>query len=280
MPDEPTRPEHDTGPRPGHSASGQAPTEPTAPAQPTVPQPEGAQAADGVVVGWPARSPQPGWHAGATPPGGRQAGSDWPAGDWPTGDRPAGDRPEGDRPAGDFPGDEDDDDWPDDDEPGTPWPPPSAGGVAEPRRRRLVTLAVIAVAALAVGAGVTAAVTSELSPAAPAAARHTQSPQVTGPGGPNGPGSGPGTGVPGGSAQMFIAGPVQAISAKSITLGSPGRTVTAAITSATRVSGRVTSVSQIKAGDNVSAQITMRNGKPVVTAIQYPAQLPSGGGQP
>jgi Cu/Ag efflux protein CusF len=42
----------------------------------------------------------------------------------------------------------------------------------------------------------------------------------------------------------------------------------------------VTSVSQIKAGDNVSAQITMRNGKSVVAAIQYPAQLPSGGGQP
>jgi Cu/Ag efflux protein CusF len=79
---------------------------------------------------------------------------------------------------------------------------------------------------------------------------------------------------------MFIAGPVQAISASSITLGSPGRTVTAAITGATRVSGRVTSPSQIKVGDNVSAQITVRNGKSVVTSIQYPAQLPSGGGQP
>ena len=145
-------------------------------------------------------------------------------------------------------------------------------------------LAVIAGLALAVGAGVTLAITSELSPAAPAAS-HSQSPQVTGPGGsngsrPGGTGTGPNGGVPGGLAQIFIAGPVDAISAKSITLGAPGRTVTAAITSATRVSGRVNSVSQIKAGDNVSAQITMRSGKSVVTAIQYPAQLPSGGGQP
>ena len=73
---------------------------------------------------------------------------------------------------------------------------------------------------------------------------------------------------------------MQAISAKSITLGGQGRTVTAAITSATRVSGRVTSASQLKVGDDVSAQIMVRNGKPVVTGIQYPAQLPSGGGVP
>ena len=251
MPDEPTRPEPGTGPQPGHSASDQAPAGSTASAQPTLPQSAGAQAAGGAVVGWPASSP------GYWPAGGRQAGDDWPAGDWPTGD---------------WPGDEDDD-WPDDDEPGLPWPPPRTGGEAQPRRRRLVTLAVIAAAALAVGAGVTVAVTSELSPAAPAAASHSQSPHVTGPGGANGS-------RPGGSVQMFIAGPVQAISASSITLGSPGRTVTAAITSATRVSGRVTSPSQIKVGDNVSAQITVRNGKSVVTSIQYPAQLPSGGGQP
>ncbi len=75
---------------------------------------------------------------------------------------------------------------------------------------------------------------------------------------------------------MFIAGRVQAITATSITLGAPGRAVTAAITSATRVSGRVTSAGQIKVGDNVSAQITVRDGKPVVTSIQDPARLPSG----
>jgi hypothetical protein len=96
--------------------------------------------------------------------------------------------------------------------------------------------------------------------------------------GPGGSSQLPGGALPGGTgtAQMFIAGRVQAITAASITLGAPGRAVTAAITSATRVSGRVTSASQIKAGDSVSAQIMVRDGQPVVTAIQDPAQLPSG----
>jgi len=184
--------------------------------------------------------------------------------------------------------DDDDDDWPDEDWPGDEAgppcpPPPPARRQGGPRRRRPLLLAVIGLAALVAGAGVTLAVSSELSPAAPAAAGHTQTPTVTGPGSGQLPGGAvPGGAVPGGggTAQMFIAGRVQAISATSITLGAPGRAVTAAITSATRVSGRVSSVSQIKVGDNASAQIMVRNGKPTVTAIQYPAQLPSGGGGP
>lgn len=183
---------------------------------------------------------------------------------------------------------DDDDGWPDedwpDDEAGPPWPPPPPGGRAAggSRRRRPLILAVVGLAALVAGAGVTLAVSSELSPAAPAASGRTQSPTVTGPGSSQLPaGALPGGGAGGGgTAQMFIAGRVQRISATSITLGAPGRAVTAAITSATRVSGRVSSVSQIKVGDNASAQITVRDGKPTVTAIQYPAQLPSGGGVP
>jgi hypothetical protein len=171
------------------------------------------------------------------------------------------------------------DDWPEDDhEAGLPWPPPSGGSGDRPRRRRPLMLAVIAVAALVAGAGVTLAVSSELSPSSPAAASRSQSPVATGPGGSDGSGQLPGGALPGGTgtAQMFIAGRVQAISPTSITLGAPGRAVTAAITRATRVSGRATSVSQIKVGDNASAQITVRHGKPVVTSIQDPARPPSG----
>lgn len=193
--------------------------------------------------------------------GGPRPGADWP-GDFP----------------GHAPGDEDGD-WPDDDDQaGPPWPPPTGGSGDRPRRWRPLVLAVIAVAALVVGAGVTLAVSSELSPSSPAAANRSQSPVVTGPGGSDGSSQLPGRALPGGTgtAQMFIAGRVQAITAASITLGAPGRAVTAAITGATRVSGRVTSAGQIKVGDNVSAQITVRDGKPVVTSIQDPAQLPSG----
>lgn len=202
----------------------------------------------------------------------------WPVPGWPAGT--ATDSTATDSTATDS---ENDGDWPDEDWPGDeagpPWPPPPPGRrQGGPRRRRPLLLAVIGLAALVAGAGVTLAVSSELSPAAPAAAGRTQSPTVTGPGSGQLPGgAGPGGG---GTAQMFIAGRVQAISATSITLGAPGRAVTAAITSATRVSGRVSSVSQIKVGDNASAQITVRDGKPTVTAIQYPAQLPSGGGVP
>jgi hypothetical protein len=39
----------------------------------------------------------------------------------------------------------------------------------------------------------------------------------------------------------------------------------------------LSAISGLKAGDQVSAQISEDNGTPTVVAIQYPAQLPSGG---
>jgi hypothetical protein len=237
MPDEPAWPDQDPQPQASHPTSDQAPA-----GQALAAQAAAAQAAGGSTAR-PAAGPTPGWGV---------------PGDFP----------------GDSPGDEDDD-WPDDDEAGPPWPPPSGGSGGSARRRRPLGLAMIAVAALVVGAGVTLAVSSELSPSSPAAASPSQSPVVTR---PRGSSQLPGGALPGGTgtAQMFIAGRVQAITAASITLGAPGRAVTAAITSATRVSGRVSSAGQIKVGDNVSAQITLRDGKPVVTSMQDPAQLPSG----
>jgi hypothetical protein len=165
-----------------------------------------------------------------------------------------------------------DPDWPDD------WPD---GGPGRSGLRPLA-LAIVAVVALGAGAGVALAITKGLdhSPS-PSAAPSTQ-PSAVAPGSSGG-GTAPGGTIPGGGAvgEMFVAGPVTAVSSTSITIGGPGHTVTAAITSSTRITGKVTSIGGIKVGDQVSAQITESNGgQPTVTAIQDPAQAPSGGSVP
>ncbi len=204
--------------------------------------------------------------------------ADEPGPDWPD------DGAEGERDP-DWPGD-----WTDDGGDDPPWrraAPPAAhgrdGGPGGPGRSGLrpLALATVAVVALAAGAGVALAITKGIDhSASPSAAPSTQ-PSVVAPGG-----SGPGGGtVPGGGGpveQMFVAGPVTAVTSTSITIsGGPGRSVTAAITSSTRITGKVTSIGGVKVGDQVSAQITESNGgQPTVAAIQDPAQAPSGGGLP
>ena len=207
-----------------------------------------------------------------------------PAGDgWPD---DQADGPEPDWP--DDQADERDPDWPDDwpdggDDP--PWrraAPPAAygrdGGTGRSGLRALA-LAIVTVVALGAGAGVALAITKGLdhSPS-PSAAPSTQ-PSAVGPGGSSGGGT-----IPGGSGavgEMFVAGPVTAVSSTSIRIGGPNHTVTAAITSSTRITGKVTSIGGIKVSDQVSAQITESNGgQPTVAAIQDPAQAPSGGSVP
>jgi hypothetical protein len=179
------------------------------------------------------------------------------------------------------------DDWPDEGGNDPPWgrtaPAAAHGSDGGPGRLGLrpLALATVAVVALAAGAGVALAITKGIDhSASPSAAPSTQ-PSVVAPGG-----SGPGGGtVPGGGGpveQMFVAGPVTAVTSTSITIGGgPGRSVTAAITSSTRITGKVTSIGGVKVGDQVSAQITESNGgQPTVAAIQDPAQAPSGGGLP
>jgi hypothetical protein len=75
--------------------------------------------------------------------------------------------------------------------------------------------------------------------------------------------------------RLEIGGPVTAVSATSITVGGGGRGVTAAVTKATKVTGKVTSIGGVKVGDVVSASMTGTNGKLTVTSIQDPASLPS-----
>ena len=143
-------------------------------------------------------------------------------------------------------------------------------------------MAAVAAVALAVGAGVAAVVTSEpsSSPSATPAPRSSAPVNIPG-GGGQAPGGGaaPGSGtIPGGgqAGQLLIGGKVAAISSMSITIGTGAHAVTAAVTSSTRVTGKVTSIGSVKVGDLVSAQITESGGRATATAIQDPARLPRG----
>jgi len=204
--------------------------------------------------------------------------------------RPDDDWPEDDSPDPDWP-----DDWPEGD-PAPPWPgaappwpggPPGAARAGGPRRGRgrALAIAAVAVVALGAGAGITAALSQGLS-SSPVSVSPTTAPPAGQPGGggvfPGGQGGGP-AGGPGGGAtlQMFIGGKVTAVSSTSITISGGTHTVTAAITGATRVTGKVTSIASVKVGDFVSAQITQSNGQSTALSIQDPASMPQpGGGQP
>ena len=193
-----------------------------------------------------------------------------------------------------------DDLWPDDDNgdvsgdlPAPSMPPggtgPGTGG--EPARRRFspATLVAIAVVAVVAGAGIALALQifgsaaaapssqpSTLAPLQPGAGAQPGAGGQPGPGGQAGPNGGfPGGG--GGVGHAFLIARVLKVSATSITLGGPGRSITASVTSSTRITGKVSAISGIKVGDQVSAQIIEGNGSPTVAAIQYPAQMPTGG---
>jgi hypothetical protein len=219
----------------------------------------------------------PGWpddHLG----GGRDDdAADWRDPDWP-GDDAADERDP------DWP-----DDWPDEDQADPPWrraAPPAAYGPGGRGRRSLrpLALTVVAVVALGAGAGVALAVGRGLGNSGSPSATPSSQPSYGAPGGSGG-GTVPGGGaVPGGGSgavgQGFIEGRVTAVSSTSITIGGPGQSMTAAITAATKVTGNVTSIGSVKVGDEVSAQITVSGGQATVTAIQDPAQTPSGSGGP
>ena len=61
---------------------------------------------------------------------------------------------------------------------------------------------------------------------------------------------------PGAMERLEIGGQVTAVSATSITLNGGGQEITATVTRATKVTGKVTSISGIKVGDLVSASIS------------------------
>ncbi len=96
------------------------------------------------------------------------------------------------------------------------------------------------------------------------------------PGGGNGvAGPVPGGGGAGGVMRGLAVGKVTSVSRTSITTSGSGATFTAEVTSSTKVTGRVTSITSVKVGDTVSVQITQSGGgKAIATAIQDPASTP------
>jgi hypothetical protein len=203
------------------------------------------------------------------------------------------------------------DDFDDDDGPGPRWPAPGfpPGTPGEPpggwqRRygagawgggaaRRGWLLALTAVVAAAFGFGVVVVALHEATgPASAGAAPSssaTASPSAVPPStGANGAGNGkqpapPGGGLqslpPGAMERLEIGGQVVAVSATSITLNGGGQEITATVTRATKVTGKVTSIRGVKVGDFVSASISGANGNLTAGSIQDPASLPSAPGQ-
>jgi hypothetical protein len=188
---------------------------------------------------------------------------------------------------------DDDDDEPDESgEAECPWPtyryppPPRRNGAG---RGWLLALVAVVAAALAFGTVKLADHDLSGSPAA-SSTPASSTPGANGSGGEPSNGPGGGTQLPpqdGGASplpsgaimQLEIGGLVTAVSTTSITIGSGGRAVTAAVTSATEITGKVTSIGGIKVGDLVSALVSGTSGHLVASSIQDPASLPSGLGQ-
>ena len=187
----------------------------------------------------------------------------------------------------------DEDEWPDDeDQPddyvtGVPWPAapvprpagPAPGIGPGTRLRRVLGPLAVAVLAAALGAGLVLAFTGS-SGGPSAAGSPGRSPRSLAPGGAAGPGQRGGVLPGGGAATLFLIGTVTAVSSTSITIAGAGPTVTVAVTPSTRVSGRVTSISGIKVGDQVSALITQNGGRATAIAIGCPPQPAGGAGVP
>ncbi len=205
----------------------------------------------------------------------------------------------------------DDDDDDDDDGPGPRWPAPGfpPGAPGEPpggwqRRygagawgggaaRRGWLLALTAVVAAALGFGVVVVALHEAAgPASAGAAPSSSATASPGAVPPSTGTSGAGNGTqpapqggglpslpPGAMERLEIGGQVTAVSATSITLNGGGQEITATVTRATKVTGKVTSITGVKVGDFVSASISGANGKLTADSIQDPASLPSGSGQ-
>jgi hypothetical protein len=181
--------------------------------------------------------------------------------------------------------DDDDVDWP-----GGTWPAPGypPGDPGHPSRwqhgggngiRRGWLLALTAVVAAGFGFGVVLVATHEAT-ASPAAASATPSSSAPSSGAGLSPQGGGAPSLPSGATEhLEIGGQVSAVSATSITLNGGGQAITATVTRATTVTGKVTSIRGIKVGDLVSASITGTGGKLTAESIQDPASLPSGSGQ-
>jgi hypothetical protein len=210
----------------------------------------------------------------STGPAGPPAGEEWPDDLWPADDEVAGQQGDPAAGSGTQAG-------------GTPPLPPGLPGADRTRRARWLrpgVLATVIIAGAVAGAVVAAAVMHDSS--GPAASGQPPAVSQQQPGGNGAPAGGGGT-LPGGAppgggsgASMFVIGTVTAVSGTSITIGGQGHTITATVTRATRVTGKVAGLGGIKVGDQVSAQLTQDSGRVTAVAIADPARAPAGGSLP
>jgi hypothetical protein len=152
------------------------------------------------------------------------------------------------------------------------WPPSSRRG-----DHHVLLTGVVAVAAAAIGVAVGLAFlrlplrSASASPSASTPSA-SASPSPGAGAGRSGdlPAPAPITGNGKGTLQMYLVGPVLAVSGNSITIGGFGEPVTAAITSTTKFTGRVRRASGIKTGTEVAASVTGTGSKLTATQIQDP----------
>jgi hypothetical protein len=201
-----------------------------------------------------------------------------------------------------------DDDWPEDNHPGGLGPragiPLTGVGQGSPRGSgvRPLSLFLVALVVCAVSVVVTLWLTNDLSPTASSTTGGLPSAPLQSQGAPPGslptaapsPAQSPGGGnlpVPGGGGnggtpviggggdggiEMLMVGRVEAVTSDSITIAGSSHTLTVAVTQATQISGRAHSISAIKVGDTVSAQITQSGERPVAAVIEDLASVPGG----
>jgi len=193
-----------------------------------------------------------------------------------------------------------DDDWPGDESPDDAWPDGESfaapGGPAAPGPGAgyrtgwghggipgFSAWLAVAVAVVAAAAGVAAGFFLTRGAQAASAAGGAE-PSVSAPASPpasTGNGTGPESlpGLPGnasgngdGQLRMLLTGRVLAVSGTSVTIGGAGPSVTAAVTSTTKLTGRVHGIGGVKVGDQVATQITGTPSHLVITTLQDPAQ--------
>jgi hypothetical protein len=175
-------------------------------------------------------------------------GDSWPEDEWPGDERPGDERPGGAQPGGAGKG-------------------RGHGGASGFSVRVAAVVAVLAAAA-GVAAGLFLVKGTPVASTADGATPSASAPAGSSTGLPALPGlSGNGNG----QLQMLLTGRVLAVSGTSITIGGNGPSVTAAVTSATTITGTVHGIGGISVGNEVSAQITGTASHLTATAIQDPA---------
>jgi hypothetical protein len=145
--------------------------------------------------------------------------------------------------------------------PPAPAYPHDVGG----RGRRIVTLGITAAIAIGLGAGAVLVYRHAQAGSTPTATA-SQSAGVPRPGQSGGP-AGQGT-----VQELDIQATVTAVGSDTITIGGgPVQSVKAVVTSATRFTGSVRSLSGVRVGNDVAALIIIENGTARVVTLQDPA---------